>query len=119
MAGWRSTARNALDRVVRAPIRQRQEPESRQMHPSEARPIYDAWASAHPDRMRRDDKRWDYWNWHYRVCTTYQDGYLCHEVNVLREALFGLALILVLMFRPLGILGDMRRDRLMGRIHGR
>ena len=40
-------------------------------------------------------------------------------IPVLREALFGLALILVLVFRPLGILGDMRRDGLMRKIHGR
>ena len=40
-------------------------------------------------------------------------------IPVLREALFGLTLILVLLFRPLGVLGDMRRDKLMGRIHGR
>jgi branched-chain amino acid transport system permease protein len=38
---------------------------------------------------------------------------------VAREALFGVALILVLMFRPFGMLGDMRRDRLMRRIHDR
>ena len=38
---------------------------------------------------------------------------------VMREAAFGLTLMLVLLFRPLGILGDMRRDRLMGKIHGR
>jgi branched-chain amino acid transport system permease protein len=40
-------------------------------------------------------------------------------IPVLREAVFGLTLIVVLLFRPLGILGAMRRDRLMGRIHGR
>ena len=40
-------------------------------------------------------------------------------IPVLREALFGLALIIVLLFRPLGVLGDMRRDRLMRRLHGR
>jgi len=38
-------------------------------------------------------------------------------IPVLREVVFGAALILVLMFRPLGILGDMRRDRLMRRMH--
>jgi branched-chain amino acid transport system permease protein len=38
---------------------------------------------------------------------------------VLREAAFGLTLMLVLLFRPLGLLGDMRRDKLMGKIHGR
>ncbi len=40
-------------------------------------------------------------------------------IPVMREALFGLTLIIVLLFRPLGILGDMRRDQLMGRMHGR
>ena len=40
-------------------------------------------------------------------------------IPVLREAVFGLALILVLMFRPLGVLGDMRRDKLKEKIHGR
>ena len=40
-------------------------------------------------------------------------------IPVLREALFGLALIIVLLFRPLGVLGDMRRDRLMRQLHGR
>jgi branched-chain amino acid transport system permease protein len=40
-------------------------------------------------------------------------------IPVMREAAFGLTLMLVLLFRPLGILGDMRRDKLMGKIHGR
>ena len=40
-------------------------------------------------------------------------------IPVLREAIFGLTLIVVLLFRPLGILGDMHRDRLMRRMHGR
>jgi branched-chain amino acid transport system permease protein len=40
-------------------------------------------------------------------------------IPVLREAVFGATLIVVLLFRPLGVLGDMRRDRLMRKIHGR
>jgi len=40
-------------------------------------------------------------------------------IPVLREAIFGLTLIVVLLFRPLGLLGDMRRDRLMGKLHDR
>ena len=40
-------------------------------------------------------------------------------IPVLREAAFGLTLIIVLLFRPLGLLGDMRRDKLMRKIHGR
>jgi branched-chain amino acid transport system permease protein len=39
-------------------------------------------------------------------------------IPVLREMVFGAALIIVLLFRPLGILGDMRRDKLMRRVHG-
>jgi branched-chain amino acid transport system permease protein len=37
---------------------------------------------------------------------------------VLREMLFGATLMVVLLFRPLGILGRMRRDKLMRRMHG-
>src|SRR5512135_1494021 len=40
-------------------------------------------------------------------------------IPVLREAAFGLTLIIVLLFRPLGVLGDMRRDKLMRHLHGR
>ncbi len=40
-------------------------------------------------------------------------------IPVLREAVFGAALIVVLLFRPLGVLGEMRRDRLMRSMHGR
>jgi ABC-type branched-subunit amino acid transport system permease subunit len=36
----------------------------------------------------------------------------------LREMTLGAALILVLMFRPYGVLGPMRRDKLMRRMHG-
>lgn len=39
-------------------------------------------------------------------------------VPVLREMLFGAVLIIVLMFRPFGLLGDMRRDKIMERLHG-
>ena len=36
----------------------------------------------------------------------------------IKEIVFGALLIGVLLFRPLGILGDMRRDKLMRRVHG-
>lgn len=38
-------------------------------------------------------------------------------VPVAREAIFGLVLILVLIFRPKGILGEMNRPKLMRRLH--
>jgi branched-chain amino acid transport system permease protein len=40
-------------------------------------------------------------------------------IPTLREVVFGATLIIVLMFRPLGILGDMRRDKLMRKTHGK
>lgn len=39
-------------------------------------------------------------------------------IPVLREVLFGVVLIVVLMFRPLGLLGPMRRDKLVKTMHG-
>jgi branched-chain amino acid transport system permease protein len=39
-------------------------------------------------------------------------------IPVLREMAFGAALMAVLLFRPLGVLGDMRRDKLMRSMHG-
>ena len=38
-------------------------------------------------------------------------------IPVLREMVFGGTLIVVLIIQPLGLLGDMRRDKLMRRIH--
>jgi len=40
-------------------------------------------------------------------------------IPVLRELIFGATLIAVLIFRPLGVLGDMRRDKLMRKLHGK
>jgi len=39
-------------------------------------------------------------------------------IPVFREMMFGVVLIVVLMFRPVGVLGDMRRDKIMRRAHG-
>lgn len=39
-------------------------------------------------------------------------------IPVFREMVFGAVLIVVLLFRPSGVLGEMRRDRLMRRLHG-
>ena len=79
----------ALDRVVRAPL---------VLAPEEKLPasydhqqvhcLYDKWAEAHGDRLRRDARRWRYWGWHYRVCSPFQNGYLCTEPGVLREAIY-------------------------------
>lgn len=39
-------------------------------------------------------------------------------IPVFRQMVFGAVLIVVLLFRPSGVLGEMRRDKLMRRLHG-
>jgi GNAT superfamily N-acetyltransferase len=77
-----------LDRVIRAPLKTSAEKDSPVIEMEEAELIYDAWAAGHPDRLRRDAKRWAYWRWNYRVTTQFDRGYLCHEPGVLRECIF-------------------------------
>ena len=78
----------ALDRVIRAPLTLGVDEPADSLSPEEVRAQYDAWAEQHPDRLRRDDRRWRYWNWHYRIAWPFGDGYMCYEPGVLREALF-------------------------------
>lgn len=47
--------------------------------------VYDHWSLQDPNRLRRDDRRWGYWRWNLRVCTAFEDGYLCSEAGVVRE----------------------------------
>jgi len=47
--------------------------------------LYNHWALQHPNRLRRDDRRWGYWRWNLRVSTLFEDGYLCVEAGVVRE----------------------------------
>src|SRR2546423_4227768 len=46
---------------------------------------YETWSLQDPNRLRRDDKRWGYWRWNLRVCTAFEDGYLCTEGGVVRD----------------------------------
>jgi len=79
----------SLDRVVRAPMRLTDEDEMSETLDYEViEHLYDLWSAGHSDRLRRDKKRWEYWRWHYRICTAYQDGYLSIEPGVLREPLY-------------------------------
>lgn len=78
-----------LDRVIRAQIKTKSEGDLPDCLEFEAvQSIYNAWSQEHPDRLRRDERRWGYWQWHYRICTPFEGGYLCYEPNVLREHLF-------------------------------
>lgn len=78
----------SLDRVVRGTVRGEPEPKLPIIVGSdEVRRRYDAWSEADPNRLRRDERRWQYWKWTLRVCTELPDnGYVCLEGNTLREA---------------------------------
>lgn len=54
----------------------------------ETRRAYDDWSRASPDRLRRDARRWRYWQWGLRVCEPLPhgaDGYVCYEGDTVRE----------------------------------
>lgn len=52
---------------------------------TDVRAIYHAWSHAEPHRLRRDAKRWSYWQWYLRMCVAWQGGYVCMEGNMVRE----------------------------------
>lgn len=83
-----------IDRVVRAPLppSMLSQPtpleESRILDVQEVREVYDRWAAANPDRLVRDDRRWQYFLWNYRVAEPVGGGYAVVEPNLMREALY-------------------------------
>jgi len=78
-----------LDRVIRAQVNTVMEEEIPDAFEFEAvAEKYLCWSEGHPDRLRRDERRWNYWRWHYRICMPFQSGYICFEPNVLREPLY-------------------------------
>jgi GNAT superfamily N-acetyltransferase len=80
----------SIDRVIRAPlgIAAGSLPERVMLAPESVRQIYDRWSDGHPDRLRRDDLRWKYWNWHFRVCEPVANGYFIAESGTIREGLW-------------------------------
>lgn len=79
-----------IDEAVYAPLQG--QPEyvlPRTLSFDEAKQVYDKWSGSHPDRLRRDEKRWNYWKWNLRVCTAHTSGYLCLEGSLVREVVPG------------------------------
>lgn len=77
-----------LDRVVRAPIKSVAGPLSTDPMPVEdVMAAYEKWSESHPDRLRRDIRRWSYWKWNFKVCVPFMEGYLCPEGSLVRECL--------------------------------
>jgi predicted N-acetyltransferase YhbS len=79
----------ALDRVVRGTVLSLPlEVDQEECSYASLRTKYDAWASGDPDRLRRDEQRWDYWKWNFRTANTFRDGYYTLENGTVREAIF-------------------------------
>ncbi|HVT11448.1 MAG TPA: GNAT family N-acetyltransferase [Fimbriimonadaceae bacterium] len=75
-----------VDRVVRGEIESAPEEEIPfSLDFEQIRQMYDGWAAADPNRLRRNALRWKYWKWNLRVCTPFGDGYLCFEAGIIRE----------------------------------
>ena len=75
-----------LDQVIRGPIVSTPEtdiPSGMDLY--QVQNVYNAWAEANPNRLRRDELRWKYWMWNLRICSPFHDGYLCFEAGVVRE----------------------------------
>lgn len=83
---YRDCGFREVDEVILADLGGELDVESRELlgYP-EVRPIYDRWSMKHPDRLRRDDQRWNYWKWNMRPTTPFCDGYICHEGFQIRE----------------------------------
>ncbi len=78
-----------LDRVIRARVAV--DPEimrGQTMSNLQAKSIYNDWSLGDAHRLRRDSKRWEYWEFHMRTCQAFDTGYMCLEKNLLREAVF-------------------------------
>lgn len=76
-----------VDEVVRGPIRAQTPFRSRPALTTEqVHTIYTIWSNQHPDRLRRNEVRWQHWGWHMRPCEPFAGGYLCLEVTCVREA---------------------------------
>ena len=83
---YERTGFKVLDEVVRGPLVYEPETDIPSGYEFDTiRSIYDKWAEADDNRLRRNDLRWKYWKWNLRVCTPFHDGYLCFEGGMIRE----------------------------------
>lgn len=77
-----------LDDVVVAPMG---DPEIEVVCPPASfnfvRAVYDRWAAEHPLRLRRDERRWNYWTWSSKQPIKVGDGYYAMESPRIRELL--------------------------------
>ncbi|MBS1713258.1 MAG: GNAT family N-acetyltransferase [Armatimonadetes bacterium] len=83
---YRRVGFRLTDEVVRGPVRTGGRPvQTGTVHSAEVRSLYDRWSSASPDRLRRTEDRWLYWNLACRLCEPFLGGYAVVEPGILRE----------------------------------
>lgn len=81
-----------LDQVVRAPLSGMIElPSDQILEFDQVEALYNSWAASDPNRLRRDERRWSYWKWNFRVCSSFGSGYLCNEGGLVRECITDVA----------------------------
>ena len=77
-----------IDEVIRGEIKSCERYEAQEPLPMSAvKHQYEKWSKQDRSRLLRDETRWHYWNWSLRSCEPFEDGYLCTESNVCREAI--------------------------------
>ena len=83
---YRECGFREVDEVLHAELGGEVDNESRDLlsYP-EVRRLYGQWSGRDPSRLRRDDRRWNYWKWNMRPSTPFADGYICHEGFQVRE----------------------------------
>lgn len=83
---YESVGFTTVDRVVRARIDGDSAESAAALTHDEVREAYGKWSMGHPNRLRRDEKRWAYWSWNMRLATAMGGGYVCIEGDTIREA---------------------------------
>ena len=85
---YRRVGFTTLDKVIRGTI---QSDHAEALPPDE--PVervvrrYEEWCSQDPARLRRDERRWRYWNWNLKICSQFLGGYVCVEGSFVRECI--------------------------------
>ena len=110
---------SVVDHVVRAPILAAAGyHEDPYLPEDDIRRIYETWSNAHPNRLRRDSRRWKLWQFNMRRGVPLLGGYAVAEGGMMRECVvrdlaspwpvergaewFGLATMASTMGVPLG-----------------
>lgn len=84
---YRRVGFQATDEVIRGKIVRTVCEHGDELPKPEVQSIYQNWSNADPARLRRDERRWQYWSWVYRCCERIDNGYICNEPGIVREAI--------------------------------